>query len=71
MKLEYLNLEYLRLNRGRISSFGMFKLYVWSLIVLISLPTMTQAVDGCSISGANNVCCENTGVGPYCSQCTS
>ena len=41
------------------------------LLVLICLPAVSQAVDGCSISGKINVCCENSGVGPTCAKCTS
>ena len=35
------------------------------------MPHEVHAVDGCSISGKINVCCENAGVGPNCAYCSA
>ena len=48
---------------------------MWNVMVVLvtisSLAAVADAQDGCSISGKPNVCCDNAGVGPWCSICSS
>ena len=52
------------------SRFNNKSMIVFLLVALYQL-VQVLASDGCSISGKDGVCCENSGVGPLCAKCTS